>query len=91
MKTQAQEVTPLTDDLDVVVQKDERAPFDGVLVKPAHYREYSDAIRLQDYIDENKTAKLVQAPAPSSNPWVYAYIGFAVGVVAGVVLNNYGH
>ena len=70
---------------DVIMAEGEKAAFNGVLVPPDNYRKYSEAKRIEDFVNQDKAAKELEA-TKEDHSMQYGLIGLAVGFVGGVLL-----
>lgn len=70
---------------DVILKIGEKAPFYGVLVDSEHYREYSEGLQVEDFINKDKDSNLIEQQKGVSEGGKIV-IGFLVGVVSGIAL-----
>ena len=73
-------------DIDVPIYKGNPAIFDGVLVPDTHYRQYTEAMDLNDFYKQHP--HIIETEKSDSREVFWFLSGIALGLVGGIVVSK---
>lgn len=72
---------------DIILKKNDKAPFYGVLVSEPRYKYYTEQVEIADYYQANKS-NLIEISSINHDELYYAGAGILVGVLIGIAVGG---